>query len=54
MIFEDSLGSRELQERHRICLDCDGLAEFRVKYATIESAESREVTGGSDVEDREF
>jgi hypothetical protein len=30
MVFEDTLASRALQNRHRICLDCDGLAEFRV------------------------
>jgi hypothetical protein len=54
MVFEDSLGSRALQDRHRICLDCDGLAEFRVKESTAESAESGEVTGGSDVEDGKF
>ena len=54
MIFEDSLGSCALQDRHRICLDCDGLTEFRVKEFTAESAESGEVTGGSDVEDRKF
>jgi hypothetical protein len=54
MIFEDSLAPRALQDRHGICLDCDGLAEFRVKESTAESAESGEVTGGSDVEDRKF
>ena len=31
MILEDSLAPRALQDRHGICLDCDGLAEFRVK-----------------------
>ena len=54
MIFEDSLSPRTLQERHRICLDCDGLAEFRVCVSTTESAESGEVTGGSNVEDGNF
>jgi hypothetical protein len=54
MIFEDSLAPRTLQDRHRICLDCDGLAEFRVNVSTTESAESGQVTGGSDVEDGKF
>ena len=54
MVFEDSLGSRALQDRHRICLDCDRLAEFRVKESAAELAELGEETGGSDVEDGKF
>jgi hypothetical protein len=30
MNSEDTLAQRPAQDRHRICLDCDGLAEFRV------------------------
>src|SRR5690606_6565893 len=35
--FKDSLALHTVHDRHRICLDCDGLAEFRVKDCAAES-----------------
>jgi MoxR-like ATPase len=38
--FKDSLALPFAHDRHRICLDCDGVAEFRVKDCAAESGQT--------------